>query len=704
MSISSGYDKFKDYHQTEDGNYKLTSRWTSSNTVELDDGSTVEEKFAETDSKLSENTENIENLKNHTHETDTTLSVEGKAADAKAVGNAIGIAITQLNNDLVKVSKGYESEVISNCVHTEGIYTIAGLKGFWYKAVDTTNKVIYLTNERTMTEDGIYYTWLNQESEAESLNYSDNAVGKLLSVCNDEKFEYALKITSLEPGKIYYELVGDDDPFKTQEQISVDEVNRDDFSVWCHDCYNEGNVDLGYAAHAEGSKSKATNKVAHAEGMYTHAYGQFSHAEGSETRADYAAHAEGRGTEALAVYAHSEGYFTKAIGNGSHAEGKRTTAYASQSHAEGSSSIAMGLRSHAEGTGNVASSQLNGIDLPKLSTSAVRKLWEEAKYTDGDGVEQTATYTDINGVEQTLEVKSLNIAVGESSHVEGSNNLAYGEHSHAEGYRNIAFGVRSHAEGNKTTANGLYSHTEGWYSIANGDYQHVQGKYNIEDTENKYANIIGNGKSLTKRSNAHTVDWNGNAWYAGDVYTGGTGQDDTATKKLATEEYVETTLNAQRVVIDSVGYDTGADGHCYLLLCKLSISGFCSAVLTITSCFWGNQHGSGDIIFVQADSNYGYLASLYRTHLGGKGGNGLNRPFYYKIADGYVYIYVYVNGGNQHGVWDIRLTGGNGMSLYKEGSCTEDAPSDITEIPLPQLTVNKNMFTVSNGELILEWL
>ena len=53
MSISSGYDKFKDYHQTEGGSYKLTSRWTSSNTVELDDGSTVEEKFAEIDSELN---------------------------------------------------------------------------------------------------------------------------------------------------------------------------------------------------------------------------------------------------------------------------------------------------------------------------------------------------------------------------------------------------------------------------------------------------------------------------------------------------------------------------------------------------------------------------------------------------------------------------------------------------------------------------
>lgn len=54
MSISSGYDKFKDYHQTEDGSYKLTSRWTSSNTVELDDGSTAEEKFEEIQSELND--------------------------------------------------------------------------------------------------------------------------------------------------------------------------------------------------------------------------------------------------------------------------------------------------------------------------------------------------------------------------------------------------------------------------------------------------------------------------------------------------------------------------------------------------------------------------------------------------------------------------------------------------------------------------
>lgn len=54
-------------------------------------------------------------------------------------------------------------------------------------------------------------------------------------------------------------------------------------------------------------------------------------------------------------------------------------------------------------------------------------------------------------------------------------------------------------------------------TVANGENQLVFGKYNVKDTENKYACIIGNGTSDTERSNAHTVDWNGNAWFAGDV-------------------------------------------------------------------------------------------------------------------------------------------------------------------------------------------
>lgn len=104
-----------------------------------------------------------------------------------------------------------------------------------------------------------------------------------MSVCNNIKFEYSLKITKVEPGKIYYELVGDEDPFETIEQMI--EVNIDDFAVWCHDCYDEGVVDLGFGSHAEGETTRATNRVAHAEGRDTNAYGQCSHAEGSGTEA-----------------------------------------------------------------------------------------------------------------------------------------------------------------------------------------------------------------------------------------------------------------------------------------------------------------------------------------------------------------------------------------------------------------------------------
>lgn len=75
------------------------------------------------------------------------------------------------------------------------------------------------------------------------------------------------------------------------------------------------------------------------------------------------------------------------------------------------------------------------------------------------------------------------------------------------------------------TASGRFSHAENYQTIASGDYSHVQGKLNIEDTDNRYAHIVGNGDA-SKRSNAHTLDWNGNAWFAGKVYVGGTSMDD----------------------------------------------------------------------------------------------------------------------------------------------------------------------------------
>lgn len=150
----------------------------------------------------------------------------------------------------------------------------------------------------------------------------------------------------------------------------------------------------------------------------------------------------------------------------------------------------------------------------------------------GDGVGWSGT-----GYGAEVFNRKSNIASGEYSHAEGNLTQARGNGSHAEGGDTAAEGSLSHAEGNLTYAKGRASHAEGIETIASGEAQHVQGRNNVEDTENKYAHIVGNGES--NPSNAHTIDWQGNAWFAGEVKIGGTGQDDENAKELATETYVD---------------------------------------------------------------------------------------------------------------------------------------------------------------------
>lgn len=134
--------------------------------------------------------------------------------------------------------------------------------------------------------------------------------------------------------------------------------------------------------------------------------------------------------------------------------------------------------------------------------------------------------------------------LGEYAWAEGKDTIASGKRSHAEGGSTKASGSASHAEGVNTTASGDYSHAEGIGTITQGASQHVQGKNNIADTTS--AHIVGNGGSYSNKSNAHTLDWSGNAWFAGDVYTGSTSgtNKDAGSKVLATKEYVDSKTSA----------------------------------------------------------------------------------------------------------------------------------------------------------------
>ena len=126
-------------------------------------------------------------------------------------------------------------------------------------------------------------------------------------------------------------------------------------------------------------------------------------------------------------------------------------------------------------------------------------------------------------------------ASAQNAHAEGSKTIASGVDAHTEGAETEASGLSAHAEGNVTTASGQSAHAEGMRSVASGSESHAQnwrtkassfaqtaiGKCNIEDTTDKYALIIGNGTADDARSNALTVDWNGNVQAAGGLTLAG---------------------------------------------------------------------------------------------------------------------------------------------------------------------------------------
>lgn len=111
--------------------------------------------------------------------------------------------------------------------------------------------------------------------------------------------------------------------------------------------------------------------------------------------------------------------------------------------------------------------------------------------------------------------------IGIKSTSGGQNTTASGYCSDSWGEYSVSSGNCSHSEGEGTIARGENSHSEGKGTIARGDEQHVSGRYNREDYDNKFAEIVGDGTGTSDRKNIRTLDWQGNAMYAGTVESQG---------------------------------------------------------------------------------------------------------------------------------------------------------------------------------------
>ena len=260
-----------------------------------------------------------------------------------------------------------------------------------------------------------------------------------------------------------------------------------------------------------GSSRGSLRMVYAAEEDDSYTIGSYSFAEGNNTKASgNASHAEGNKTTASGWYSHAEGDETMASGGASHAEGDETTASGGASHAEGNGTTASGQASHAGGRYNVADSSEYSYDLTTMELYVNKSATDYSFGTD-------ITIDLDSGKCLLRNKKPLSPVAGfKDCYIQAKD-------------ESVAYWVLSSKQNPNNSS-----------SIICQVVKVNVGKSN-QPSYMHYATIIGNGTSDYTRSNAYTLDWDGNAWFAGDVYVGstsGTNKDD-GSKKLATEAYVD---------------------------------------------------------------------------------------------------------------------------------------------------------------------
>lgn len=180
---------------------------------------------------------------------------------------------------------------------------------------------------------------------------------------------------------------------------------------------------------------------------------------------------------------------------------------------------------------------------PSVSNILIEKIVPELKQLDEmfipSSIARTNQITNNSNIVNGSTVGSLRTigstsenseyTMGHYAFAEGGGTMASGNYSHAEGSGTTASGPQAHAEGSSTLASGTSSHAEGYNTQANHKSQHVFGECNIVDNSSvattergNYIEIVGNGTSASARSNARTLDWNGNEVLAGDLTINGT--------------------------------------------------------------------------------------------------------------------------------------------------------------------------------------
>lgn len=148
----------------------------------------------------------------------------------------------------------------------------------------------------------------------------------------------------------------------------------------------------------------------------------------------------------------------------------------------------------------------------------------------------------------------------------------YGEHAinhpclSAQGFENSLgrdneFLTAFKNRGNILLGYGLSSSIEGQIILGHGNKKDTEGKYHLIIGGTAYDAAAGITDEI--RSNDHTIDWDGNAWYAGTLKLGGTDYDNGA-KEVATQEYVNNKITYGTTTLED-GVSELATGTLYVV-------------------------------------------------------------------------------------------------------------------------------------------
>lgn len=416
--------------------------------------------------------------------------------------------------------------------------SIAGCMGYYYEAIDLTNKKIYLCPDRVVEPTlgaGATYDTINPEY----------AAGDKIAIVNNNKFFPEAYIESIEgsvitySGEMEFTQINPDATDTDLDQYCVYVVAKPILSI------ESGARVIKDYAHAEGRENQAQGAGSHAEGRNNLAYGDGAHAEGRRTKAAWASHSEGQDTEAGAFSSHAEGRqtitvyntaecshaegravkvsgyaahgegigklngtavddYSEAAGRGSHVEGVYNKALAEGAHTEGGSNTTSGLYGHTEGHKNTTTGSFGHTEGVSNTNSGY------TSHAEGDGNIILTNQAHVEGQGNTLSGDA------HYSHAEGKGNTITARQAHAEGYNHTVSGAAGHAEGYNQTVSGVHGHGEGDSNTVSGDNSHAEGQSNTVTGQSAHAE----GKSnSTAAAQSHVEGLSNNIYGAGTEYT-----------------------------------------------------------------------------------------------------------------------------------------------------------------------------------------